>query len=91
MPSTPIWFFTFLSATQASGESDATDRSIIFVIAATILGLIVVLLVLLQLTTIRRRTITRHHPGIPETEDETDPWAESARRLTTADNGDDQS
>ena len=91
MPSTPICFFTFLSATQASGESDATDRSIIFVIAATILGLIVVLLVLLQMTAIRRRSITRRHQTVDELGDATDPWVESARRITTEDNGDDQS
>ncbi len=91
MPTTPIWLFTLMAATPPPGESDATDRSLIFVIAATILGLIVVLLVLLQMTAIRRRSITRRHQTVDELGDATDPWVESARRITTEDNGDDQS
>ena len=85
-----LWHLTTLSTAASDSASDTTDRSIIFIIAASILGLIVVLLVLMQMTAIRRRSTPRR-PAENETQLGTDPWSEAARRLSTDDQGDEDS
>ena len=63
---------------------DSQERSLIFIIAACMLGLIVVLLVILQLTAIRRRPKQQTRPPSNDLQGP-DPWIESAKRLDSDD------
>ena len=63
---------------------DSQERSLIFIIAACMLGLIVVLLVILQLAAIRRRPKQHTRPQGNDPEGP-DPWIESAKRLDSDD------
>lgn len=75
-----------------SQQGDGQERSLVFVIAAVILGLIVVLLLLLQVVAIRGRKAARRNEALShETDTGTDPWAEAGRRAQPLDDGEDQS
>ena len=75
-----------------SPQGDGQERSLVFVIAAVILGLIVVLLVLLQVAAIRgRKAAGRKEARSEVTDTRTDPWAEAGRRAQPLDGEDDQS
>ena len=91
MPPAPIWLLPALAAPASDLNADAADRSIIFAIAASILALIVVLLILLQLAAVRRRGFKPRRPNSEDSEATIDPWAESARRLSTEESEPDQS
>jgi Na+/melibiose symporter-like transporter len=69
------------TAAPISAALDTQERSLIFIIAACILGLIVVLLVILQLSAIRRRTTSQSPLDCRTPAEELDPWVESAKRL----------
>ena len=77
------WLNVVLAETTAptSVAVDIQERSLIFIIAACMLGLIVVLLVILQLSAIRRRSTNQSPLDFKTPADELDPWAESAKRL----------
>ena len=59
---------------------DSQERSLIFIIAACMLGLIVVLLVILQMAAIRNRPRQGPRPTNSDPQGP-DPWIESAKRL----------
>ena len=85
------WLLTAISSAPSEQIVDATERSVIFVIAATILGLIVVLLILLQMTAIRRRSSASRNQRDETPVTSIDPWVESARRMSADEPQDDQS
>ncbi len=79
------WLNVILAETTAptSVAVDIQERSLIFIIAACMLGLIVVLLVILQLSAIRRRSTNQSPLDCRTPAEEIDPWVESAKRLDT--------
>ncbi len=87
----PTLLLALGTATPLSSPGDGQERSLVFVIAAVILGLIVVMLVMLQIATIRGRRTARRKSVLEQTESGTDPWAEAGRRVQPMDDEDDQS
>ena len=85
------WLLTAISSAPTAPIVDATERSVIFIIAATILALIVVLLILLQMTAIRRRGSASRNQRDETPVTSIDPWVESARRMSADEPQDDQS
>jgi hypothetical protein len=87
----PTLLLALGTSTPLSSTGDGQERSLVFVIAAVILGLIVVLLVMLQIAAIRGRRTTRRKAVLEQTDSGVDPWAEAGRRVQSMDAEDDQS
>lgn len=91
----PSWHATSMvlgSSIPPTSQGDEPERSLIFILAAVILGLIVVLLVLLQISAIRGRSMARRKAALGrKTETGVDPWAEAGRRAEPLDEDEDQS
>ncbi|MBM43420.1 MAG: hypothetical protein CMJ36_00185 [Phycisphaerae bacterium] len=91
----PSWYTTstvLAASIPPVSQGDEPERSLVFILAAVILGLIVVLLVLLQVSAIRGRSIARRKAALRhQTETRVDPWAEAGRRAEPLDGDEDQS
>lgn len=87
----PTLLLALGTSTPLPSPVDGQERSLVFVIAAVILGLIVVMLVMLQVAAIRGRRTAHRKAAHEQTDTGTDPWAEAGRRAQPLDGEDDQS